>query len=74
MKGCAFVLFLLTHQVKRGAGGSEASRLTLQVSPIFARVKSFPYEGKGDHVVVDEVKDRVSGRPYEGKGDRGSGG
>ena len=29
---------------------SEVSRPTFAVSPLFERVKSFPYEGKGDHV------------------------
>ena len=35
----------------------------------FERIKSFPYEGKGDHVVVDEVKTASAVAPIEGKGD-----
>ena len=32
------------------------------------RVKSFPYEGKGDHVVVDEVKTASAVAPMRGRG------
>ena len=39
----------------RVKSGEWSWRPPLEVSPIVSGVKAFPYEGKGDHVVVDEV-------------------
>ena len=36
--------------------------------PILDRVNTFPYEGKGDHVVVDEVKTASAVAPRRGRG------
>ena len=38
---------------------------TSEHPPILDRVNTFPYEGKGDHVVVDEVRDSPKRPTFE---------